>query len=793
MPTPVSAQGPSQPPPQDAPIHNGSALESSNISSSITDNSSSQSEQRDAIWAGKEKAKAVMEASGVNVASQPSVISPPHTRRDESPGDGAPMANGSSSRKRSRSGSRIPSKHTEKDKEPSLQEYLLHQYIERDSLHAAAMNDQAEISRNRMFFKRAEREYYLGTMRKQKFEDPGSVFGYGYLGYGNGLTEQRPARLEYPEKKKRPGSRRARAMHISRKDKEQQAEQLEELVPIRLDIDFDNKIRLRDTFTWNLHDRITRPEVFAENLVEDFRVPRELALPVAQRVLFEMTEQIQDFYPHIYIDEDALDPHLPYHAYKNDEMRILIKLNITIGQHTLMDQFEWELNNPSNSPEEFASLTARELSLSGEFATAIAHSIREQCQIYTKSLYITGHPFDGRPIEDADVRDALLPSPLPSVFRLSVHAKDYTPYLYELNETELERTEHSMLREQRRQKRSVNRRGGPVLPDLKDRQRTVRTLIVSSVLPGAAENLDGSRLYKVVRSSGRKRVTGRLDGGDDSDESEESDSAPESPAPSQLVGGTARTRGMRGAASAAQAAMRANLGRSATPEIATLHHHETRTSRRSGLPEREESIAETLVVKLHIGREAMRSLQQGKRIHTASASTPRMPQRASSQRSTPAASGMLPPPSPAMKQQPSPQQRGADDSNNNPPSQSVQYSADGRVEAPYPLPANYTPPPPPPWLVSSLRALQSRYKEDSFEATMRWSAVDKTTGASQKLELAQGAPVPPNIKHQFLPRIRCNDCPGKLYTAGPELTLDNFEIHLKNRGHRSKVDERKRR
>ena len=34
------------------------------------------------------------------------------------------------------------------------------------------------------------------------------------------------------------------------------------------------------------------------------------------------------------------------------------------------------------------------------------------------------------------------------------------------------------------------------------------------------------------------------------------------------------------------------------------------------------------------------------------------------------------------------------------------------------------------------------------------------------------------------------DCPGKLYTPGPETGVNNFEVHLKNRIHREKVERR---
>lgn len=46
------------------------------------------------------------------------------------------------------------------------------------------------------------------------------------------------------------------------------------------------------------------------------------------------------------------------------------------------------------------------------------------------------------------------------------------------------------------------------------------------------------------------------------------------------------------------------------------------------------------------------------------------------------------------------------------------------------------------------------------------------------------------MKFLYLPRIRCLDCQGKAYTAGPDRSTANFEIHLKNRLHRERVDAR---
>lgn len=659
----------------------------------------------DSIVEGKQKAKAILAAS---------TISPSQAARQSSRSD-LPES----------SPSQTGLAQTPHAPRPTTRELHLDQYVTRDHLDAAALSAQSSAYSDLVHSKRKEIEYFQ-QLRRERQMNPAAVFGPGYAGYGNGHTEGK-SRVVYPARRKRPGGRKTRELRISKKDMAAQADQIEELVPVRLDVDME-KLKLRDTFTWNLHERTITPEYFAENLVEDFKLPPDQARSAAQSIAHSIKDQVQNFYPHVFIEEEALDPHLPYHAYKNDDMRILIKLNITIGQHTLVDQFEWDINNPLNSPEDFARHMSRDLSLSGEFTTAIAHSIREQIQLFTKSLYVIGHPFDGRPIEDPDLRESFLPSPPPSVFRPMQQAKEFSPYLWELNESDLDKTENSLSREQRRQKRSVNRRGGPALPDLKDRQRTVRTLVVSSVIPGAAESLEESRLLKRPEgASGRpgRRGGAGARGGDDSDLSESEESAPESPPVSnnQLVfSSSTRTRAVRGAATAAQQAMRAGtIGRSATPEISVLHHHETRTSARKlgAFDYREDSVDEpsSLIVKLSINRDRLRQLEQDQ----------------------------------------------------------------ARL---------VRPPSPPDWLTSGLALLQRSYPDDSFQGSMRYAVVDSSTGAMLPDEVLRQQPLPPNAMAAWLPRIKCNDCPNKLYTPGPENTVENFEVHLKNVRHRENVQMR---
>lgn len=569
----------------------------------------------------KQKAKGMMATSSAEVGAKST------QNGAESSVHGLSNGTESPSRKRSRSGSRLPASKTVRSEEQAQRD-LLDVYGSREQAWEAAVIERDLV--NEMHAATIRHQVPRLSMQRRTFLDgwrleDGSVsdpFRHGWSGYI--FSDRRHSR------------RRASHTYVSRKDRAVQAEQIDELVPIRLDIEFD-KIRLRDTFTWNIHDRTIPLEKFSEMLVEDFGLPMPQYAALAQQVHMSIQEQITDFHPHLFIEEEPLSSALPYSAFKNDDMRVNIKLNIIIGPNTLIDQFEWELNNPMNRPEEFAQQMTRDLGLGGEFTTAIAHAIREQCQLFTRSLYVIGHPFDGRPIEDLELQTSFCASPLPSSFRPFQAAKDFTPYLYRLNEAELEQAERSLSREERRQKRSVNRRGGPTLPDLKDRRQSNRTLLVSSILPGGVPSLEESRIFKrsLLPSKGKRGATTRdFEDSDDSDSAGD-ESGADSPAPqptSYLAQGTARTRGMRGAAAYAQAAMRSGMHRSATPESAVLHDHETRKSGRKIIRDdnssRETSPADTratLIVKLRLPRQKyqtlLRNIHRGQRGSTFS-STP---------------------------------------------------------------------------------------------------------------------------------------------------------------------------
>ncbi|KAG0141930.1 hypothetical protein CROQUDRAFT_673849 [Cronartium quercuum f. sp. fusiforme G11] len=83
----------------------------------------------------------------------------------------------------------------------------------------------------------------------------------------------------------------------------------------------------------------------------------------------------------------------------------------------------------------------------------------------------------------------------------------------------------------------------------------------------------------------------------------------------------------------------------------------------------------------------------------------------------------------------------------------------------------------PEWMTHALAELRTQYPNDRVELVPKI-----------RKEAPAGANAAPTSGPGW--RLKCLDCPGKLYTVGPEESFNNFVVHLKNRQHRQKVDER---
>lgn len=339
--------------------------------------------------------------------------------------------------------------------------------------------------------------------QKQQFNN--SIWGEGYQGYGNGITNV-ATQLVLPKdvrnKRKLPESGRTERESNQEILKRLMKDPNRNLVPVRLDVDETANLKLRDTFLWDLDEKDLKVEDFVQNLIEDYKFIDRSTFSTMVKTI---KDQIEDYNKK---PDSAVG-----------ELRIPIKINITVNNTQYVDQFEWDiLNFEDNDPEEFSLILCEEMCLTGEFATAIAHAIREQTQMFYKSLYLSGYSFDGLAVHEDEIRTHLLP-PLRlmteergkygklvddyfSILRNPSNIVDYTPSLIKMTQLEIERLDKELEREVRhkrrqnneqnqigtgRGRRAIPQRGGPTLPDLTDIPKTFRTPQPSSVLPGGVD------------------------------------------------------------------------------------------------------------------------------------------------------------------------------------------------------------------------------------------------------------------------------------------------------------------
>ncbi|GEM06380.1 SWI/SNF-related matrix-associated actin-dependent regulatorof chromatin subfamily B member 1 [Rhodotorula toruloides] len=666
------------------------------------------------------------------------------------------------------------------------------------------------------------------------------------------------------------------------------------LVPIRLELESD-MYKLRDTFTWNLREPTITPEIFASHLCADLRLPtspffndivsavkKQLAdaqlsatyeghlgasfeeVREENRVWFEERLSKRRRIEKANEEDEEEAPMLAADLEKNssmrtDEMRVAIKLDITLDSIQLVDKFEWDISNPCNSPEAFAEAFAAELGLTGEFRTAIAHSIREQVDFYTKSLCILGWS-KGLVIGDEDLRRDFLPS-VSDPFRTDT-ADDYTPLLNQLQPEEVERHDREHEREIRRKRRQTKGRG-LTLPD-REPVRTHRTL-VPRPLPGqVATQYDdrGNKIFPqpelslpypiVAKPYPPKPVN-----------VETSSASPLKMLPSKDkaggAGGLAATaaanrfkKGQAGDGAESPAKKKRLPGR-VDPEALGLHEHfidgkwycancgvpaGIAVGRRKGPTgkdslcgtcgkyfhryKRQRPCVYTRDLETHMRYKAEEDAKnpkpkRGKASHPAIAQDLLDPlgSARTSGRATPVSQAMSPVSSahddedsdeeessvsrPGRRRRPahygSPDTPFVHFDSDNSDDESLEAASPPATRLRRDLSAAASPPPsfratpgappkpqtvssavplapppqPPEWLVKAAADLRARQVDDRFDLIPR--------------------PRPADLSAQEW-RIRCLDCPGKLYNLGPGETLDGFTVHFKNRNHRANVDAR---
>ncbi|KAG0044213.1 SWI/SNF chromatin-remodeling complex subunit [Gryganskiella cystojenkinii] len=353
----------------------------------------------------------------------------------------------------------------------------LERLMHRDTVFVAAFEQQRQ--RQSALLMEKQREFQHAAQTRVASYGPGyhpsfaNGSGQGQVFHPSGNVPH----IIYPSQRKR--SRKSKEFSFRKASLEEQAEKDDVLVPIRLEIEVDGLI-LRDTFTWNLHESLITPEHFAEVMCEDMQFPPQ---QFAHLIAKSIKDQIQDYHIPVINTTSTLieEEGITSEDRPTQELRILIKIDITVANTSLVDQFEWDISCPNNDPEHFAEVLATELGLGGEFRTAIAHSIREQVQIHTKCLNLIGYSYDGSSVHDEDLRSSFLPK-ITTILREEESVEQFTPILEKLTEPEIDKLERDRERDKRRKRRQTRGRRGVILPD-REPSKTKRTLLHHGHMP----------------------------------------------------------------------------------------------------------------------------------------------------------------------------------------------------------------------------------------------------------------------------------------------------------------------
>ena len=107
-------------------------------------------------------------------------------------------------------------------------------------------------------------------------------------------------------------------------------------------------------------ESLVSPEQFADVMCDDLKLPTNI---FSDQIARAIREQIEDYN----LNASSLLQEVHEGEARQQELRTVIKLDVTVGNWELIDQFEWDISCPKNSPEEFAANLVKDLGLGGEF------------------------------------------------------------------------------------------------------------------------------------------------------------------------------------------------------------------------------------------------------------------------------------------------------------------------------------------------------------------------------------------------------------------------------------------
>ncbi|KAK5781633.1 hypothetical protein RI543_000815 [Arxiozyma heterogenica] len=146
------------------------------------------------------------------------------------------------------------------------------------------------------------------------------------------------------------------------------------IVPIALNIE-SNGVKIIDHFTWNINDSSMTPEEFANIYCQDLDLQNNSTLN--QQIVNTINDLIKEYETVASIKFDQ-------------DLQILINLTCHLQDYFLEDNFQWNLNDSSLTPELFAEILVTDLGLKREFLPVVTYSLYETI-LKVKKEYLEGN------------------------------------------------------------------------------------------------------------------------------------------------------------------------------------------------------------------------------------------------------------------------------------------------------------------------------------------------------------------------------------------------------------------
>jgi chromatin structure-remodeling complex subunit SFH1 len=204
-----------------------------------------------------------------------------------------------------------------------------------------------------------------------------------------------------------------------------------------------------------------------------------------------------------FVNDSLLNP--------DDAYRCLINLNINLQNKLYTDKFEWSLLHPAGMAEEFARVTCADLSLGGEWVSAIAHGIYEAVLKFKKEVCEGGTLVTGLSGYGNEI-DNLAANGVEAGWRYEPETlcDEWDPKVETLSKEEIERREGDRERQIRRLRRETARFSSTtgITPDA-SRQNGNYFEVDSGETPlGRGERNKRKRRFRSLSPSGRSGTPG---------------------------------------------------------------------------------------------------------------------------------------------------------------------------------------------------------------------------------------------------------------------------------------------